>query len=134
MVINGNTVDNAGANITVSGATSTVELSGATVQGGTLSNSGGGTLETVSTAELDGSTEGALTLSTGSTFTANDATTTYLLGSIVNDGLIQMNGGNGQNEVVDILTSVTLTGSGTITLATIPTNGGDAFLEGTARP
>jgi hypothetical protein len=52
---------------------------------------------------------------------------------IINDGLIQMNGGNGQNEVVDILTSVTLTGGGTITLATIPTNGGDAFLEGNGK-
>jgi hypothetical protein len=105
-----------------------------TIQGGTLNDTAKGTLETINTAELDGSTHGALTITSSSTYTANDATTTYLLGSIVNDGLIQMNGGNGQNEVVDILTSVTLTGSGTITLATIPTNGGDAFLEGTARP
>ena len=130
LVIQGNTVDNAGANITVSGATSTVELSSATVQGGTLNNSGGGTLETVNSAVLDGSTQGALTLSTGSTYTANDATTTYLLGSIVNDGLIQMNGGNGQNEVVDIITPVTLSGGGTLTIDTVATNGGSAFLEG----
>ena len=80
-----NTVDNAGGNITVVG-TSTVELLNATVQGGTLNNASGGTLETVSSAELDGSTQGALTISTGSTYTATDGTTTYLLGSIVEQG------------------------------------------------
>jgi hypothetical protein len=135
LVINNSpVVDNAGGTIKDLAATSTVELDNVTIQGGTLNDTAKGTLETINTAELDGSTHGALTITSSSTYTANDATTTYLLGSIVNDGLIQMNGGNGQNEVVDILTSVTLTGSGTITLATIPTNGGDAFLEGTARP
>ena len=49
LVINGIIVNNAGANITVSGA-STAELVNATVQGGTLNNSGGGTLETISRA------------------------------------------------------------------------------------
>ena len=89
-------VNNANGNITVVG-TSAVQLINATIQGGTLNNASGGTLDSVSSAELDGSTQGALTISTGSTYTASDGTTTYLLGSIVNKGLIQQNGGNGQN-------------------------------------
>jgi hypothetical protein len=126
-------VNNTGANITVSGATSTVELINATVQGGTLNNSGGGTLETVSSAELDGSTHGALTLSTGSTYTASDNDTTFLLGSIVNEGLIQLNGGNAQNGILDILAPVTLSGGGTVTLTTNATNGGNAYIQGNSQ-
>ncbi len=125
-----NTVDNAGGNITVSGSTSVAELVNATIQGGTLSNSTGGTLETISTAELDGSTQGALTITAGSTYTATDGTTTYLLGSIVNQGLIQQNGGNGQNGILDIFTPVTLSGGGTITLASAVANGGFAYIMG----
>ena len=79
---------------------------------------------------MDGSSHGALTISAHSTYTASDNTTTYLLGSIVNKGLLQQNGGNGQNGVLDIYTSVTLSGGGTVTLSTNPTNGGSAFLEG----
>ena len=61
-------VDNAGGNITVVGATSTVDLLNTTVQGGTLNNSGGGMLDLINST-LDGSTQGALTISTGSIVT-----------------------------------------------------------------
>jgi fibronectin-binding autotransporter adhesin len=127
--INGNTVDNANGNITVADATSTVELDGATVQGGTLNNAAGGTLETISSAELDGTTQGALTLSTGSTYTANNGTSTYLLGSIVNKGVVQLNGGAGNNGFLVLNSNVTLTGSGIVTL-TDTTGGGSAYIQG----
>ncbi len=128
--ISGNTVNNASGNITVADATSTVELVNATVQGGTLNNTGGGTFATVSTAALDGSTQGALTISTGSTYTASNNATTYLYGSIVNKGLIQLNGGNGQNGNIAIGDAVTLSGGGTVTLDTTLTSGGDAYIYG----
>ena len=50
LVIN-TTVDNAGGNITTADATSTVEISDAAVEGGTLNNTAGGTFETVNGAE-----------------------------------------------------------------------------------
>ena len=123
-------VDNAGGNITVVGSASTVDLSNTTVQGGTLNNSGGGTLDLINST-LDGSTQGALTISTGSTVTLVDNATSALLGSIVNKGLIQLNGGNGQNGALLINSStVTLSGSGTLTLDTVANNGGSAYIEG----
>ena len=38
----------------------------------------------------------------------------------MNKGLIQDNGGNGQNNILDILTSVTLSGGGTVTMSMVP--------------
>jgi hypothetical protein len=107
-----------------------VELINATVQGGTLNNRRRGTLETISTAELDGSTQGALTISSGSTYTASDNTTTYLLGTIVNRGLIQQNRRERPKRSPGYRGPVTLTGGGTVLLDTISTNGGNAFIEG----
>ena len=126
-----NTVNNTGGNITVSGSTSGAQLNGATVEGGTLNNSTGGSLDTVGSAILDGSTHGALTISSGSTYTASDNATTYLLGSIVNQGLLLLNGGNAQNGFLVInSSSVTLSGTGALTLETFANNGGAAYIQG----
>ena len=85
LVIN-TTVNNAGGNITTADSTSTVEVYAGTVQGGTLNNTAGGIFETAGNSELDGLTNGALTISAGSVITATDNTSTYLLGTINNDG------------------------------------------------
>ena len=124
------TVNNAGGNITTVDATSTVEFSNATVEGGTLRNAAGGTLETTNNTTLDGSTQGALTISAGSFVTATDNTTTTLLGTINNLGTLEQIGGNSQNGALAIGNAVTLTGGGTVLLDTIATNGGNAFLVG----
>ncbi len=124
------TVDNAGGNITTADATSTVEIYGATVQGGALNNTAGGVFETAGGATLDGSSHGALTISSGSTVTATDNTTTTLLGTIANAGLLVQVGGNGQNGALNIGGAVTLTGGGTVTLDTISTNNGEAYIQG----
>ena len=129
LVIN-TTVDNAGGNITTADASSTVEVDGGTVQGGTLNNTAGGTFETTAGSELDGLTHGPLTISTGSVITATDNTTTYLQGTINNAGTIVQLGGNGQNGYLGLSGAVTLTGGGTVTLDTIATNGGDAYIFG----
>ena len=73
--IDGITIDDAKGKITASGGT--VELvSGAVVEGGTLTSSNSGTLETGSgqTATLNGLTHGAVTISAGSTYTTTDST------------------------------------------------------------
>ena len=133
--ISATTVDNAGGNITVGDATSTVQLSNATIQGGTLNNNAGGTMETAAGgATLDGSTaSGAVTISTGSTYTASNGLSngiaTTLKGSIVNNGTIQLNGGGGNNALLSIAGNVTLSGGGTVVLSTA-TGGGDASISG----
>ncbi len=123
-------VDNAGGNITTVDAASTVEVYAAAVQGGTLNNTAGGVFETANGATLDGSSHGALTISSGSTVTATNNTTTFLLGTIDNAGLLEQIGGNGQNGLLDFVSATTLTGDGTVTLDTISTNGGNAYIEG----
>ncbi len=116
-----NTVNNAGGNITAHGGT--VNMQGATVQGGTLNTTGGGTMETVGSATLDG-----VTISTGSTYTASNNATTALLGTITNNGTIQLNGGSGANGLLDIAGNVTLQGGGIVTMS-VASGGGNAFIE-----
>ena len=123
-------VANAGGTIITADATSTVELFNAEVQGGTLQNSAGGTLETIGNAALDGSTQGALTISAGSFITATDNSTTTLKGTINNLGTIEQIGGNGANGLLAVGGAVTLTGGGTVLLDTNATNGGTAFILG----
>jgi PEP-CTERM motif len=127
--INGDTVNNAGGNITANGAGSTVQLiGGAVIQGGTLTNNGG-TLGTPNgnTAFLDGSTQGTLTLK--GTYLGDFNTTTHLLGTIDNSNNLQLNGGNGANSFLVMDNNVTLEGGGTVTLATTAASGGNAFIE-----
>ena len=125
------TVNNASGNVTA-GAVSSVNLNNATIQGGTLNNSAGGTLQTVAgtTAVLDGSTAGALTLSAGSTYTASNNSATNLLGTFTDKGLLQMNGGANANGFVNISSStVTLNGGGVLAMSDAA-GGGDAVLQG----
>ena len=124
------TVNNTGGTITTADATSTVEFSGARVEGGTLRNTAGGTLETTANTTLDGSTQGPLTISSGSVVTSADNITTTLLGTIDNAGTLEQIGGNGQSGFLSIGGAVTLTGGGTVLLDTIATNGGNATLLG----
>jgi hypothetical protein len=105
-------------NITA-GASSTVELNHTTIQGGTLNNILGGTLETVEDATLDGSTtSGAVTIN--GTFAAASAgatgSQTNLLGSIVNNGTMTLTADYGNNNSLQIYADTTLSGKGTVTL------------------
>ena len=129
LVIN-TTVNNTGGNITTADSTSTVEVYAGTVQGGTLNNTAGGIFETAGNSELDGLTNGALTIGAGSVITATDNTSTYLLGTINNDGTIVQIGGNGQAGYLNLAGAVTLTGGGTVTLDSITTNGNDVDTYG----
>jgi hypothetical protein len=117
-------VVNTKGNITASGAGSVVSLFNTSVTGGTLNTNGGGAIESAATTTLSG-----LTIATGSTFTASNNATTDLIGTIVNDGAIQLNGGGGANGYINLLTSTTLTGGGTVTLSQNNSNGGCACIQ-----
>ena len=126
--IDGIGVNNAGGAITANGGT--VEVINATIQGGTLNTLAGGTMESAgSDATLDGKTQGALTISTGSIYTASNGVTTDILGAITDKGTIQLNGGDGNNGILDLTGATTLSGGGVVTMTTA-SGGGAAFIEG----
>ncbi len=105
-------VNNQNGNITSNGGTVNI-VSGSTIQGGTL---GGANLETTNSAVLDGSTLGALTLAAGGVWTGQLNTSTFVSGSIVNQGAIAFIAGSGNNTVLGLNGNTALTGGGTVTL------------------
>ncbi|MGB9336226.1 MAG: Ig-like domain repeat protein [Candidatus Acidiferrales bacterium] len=110
-------VVNAGANIEAIGHSAFVELfSGATIRGGTLTNAGG-TFETVASngVTLDGATQGQLTLV--GTYTEQLNSTTQLVGTINNTGTFFLNVTDGNNVVLQMNSTVMLTGGGTVTMS-----------------
>ncbi len=124
-------IDNQGGTIEVNGATSQVQLvAGVTIQGGTLTSVNSGSLGVPGASiTLDGSTKGALTLSTGTTFTAGPGTDTNVLGTIVNNGNMQLTGGSNSNAYLILDESTTLQGNGTITLAYNGSGAGAAYIQ-----
>jgi hypothetical protein len=109
---------NGTATITSSGSGSTVQLVSVTIQGGTLSSSGGAVLGVPSgnNATLDGSTAaGQVTLA--GTYTIADTSTTVVLGTINNTGTILVSA-NTNNSLLRLQGPVSLTGAGTVALST----------------
>ena len=126
--ISGITVSNAGGEITVGDGSSVVQLLNATIQGGTLNNAAGGTMETAGNSILDGSTAaGALTID--GVYTASDNTTTNIAGAIVDNGTIDLFGGNGQTGQLNLTAAVTLDGGGAVVMSDAA-GGGAAYFEG----
>ena len=121
-------VNNASGNITANGSKATVELIGATIQGGTLNTLSGGTLGSFGTVVLDGTTNGTLTLSGGSTYTVEGNTQTDVLGTINNKGNIAVNGGGGTNTYLLLKGSTTLQGGGTVTMTSPTSGGGNSYI------
>ena len=72
-------VDNNTGTITANGGTVDVST---TIQGGTLSTSNGGVMQTVGTADLDAFTQGAISLTNGSTYTSGSGTLTKIMGTL----------------------------------------------------
>ena len=113
LFINGITVINQGSNIEAIGANASVIFQSTTVQGGTLTNSGG-LMETPASVgvTLDGNTHGPITLV--GTYTLQANSTTDLIGTVNNTGTILMNANTGSNVVLTLNGTVTLTGAGTL--------------------
>ncbi len=125
-----NPLDNQGGIVKATGAGSTVEINGATVQGGTLTTSNGGVMETASGgATLDGSTNGAITLSDGSTYTAGTTGLTKILGTLNLGSSIGSNFAlAGQLQTTG---NTTLSGPGTLTLTSTGGNTAQIGTNGT---
>ncbi len=109
------------ASLLATGVGSAVQfLNSATIQGGTITSAGGAFLGNVGTPILDGSTQGALTIA--GTYTVANGTETIFLGTINNTGLIAVIANN-SNTILTFSGPVTLTGSGTVTLNQVISNG-----------
>ncbi len=108
-------LDNKNGTIAAIGTGSAVQITnGTTIQGGTLTTAAGAIpLSPSGQIILDGATQGALTLSSGSTYKVVQDTTTGVLGTIINNGNIQLIGGN-----LNITADTTLRGTGVVTLGT----------------
>jgi len=117
-----NVVSNSGS-VTAGGGT--VDVLGGTIQGGTLN---GVALETTSSATLDGATNGPLTLSSGGQFTALLNTTITAMGTITNQGNIQLNAGSATNTFLSLSANTILQGGGTVSLNSGDDNG-QAFIQ-----
>ena len=110
--VNGTTLNQTGAGTLLAANGSTVVLANSTVNGGTLTTTGTGSMVTSGTNSVNNAT-----LSAGSTLSAQDGTTTYLGGTINNQGTVAVNGGYYGAELrVGAGATTTLTGGGTVTL------------------
>jgi hypothetical protein len=108
------TLTNSGGTIHAdSGSVVSLE-SGLTITGGTLTTSGSGTIQ-ANCCFNDGTLDG---VTNNGTFQLNNGNIEYLSGTITNNGSFQMNSVlNGGSAILDIKGSVTLLGSGTLTMS-----------------
>jgi hypothetical protein len=110
--------------ITVSG---TLTLTGGTIFASAIA--GPGTIQTQAgtTATLN-----AVTIAVGTTYTASNGAVTDIIAAMINNGMILINGGSGNNGFLNLTGNVTLSGGGTLALSTA-NGGGNAFLEGSGQ-
>lgn len=130
LVLSNSSINNAGGSIVVDGAASLVQfVNGAIIQGGTIGTVNNGVLGVApgNSIVLDGNTFGPLTNS--GTYTGSNNSTTILAGRIVNNGAILV-AAAGNNTFLQVNGAATLQGAGTVTLL----SGGDAtaFINQTA--
>jgi len=97
------------------GSGSTVDVN-TTIQGGTLTTSGGGVMQTFSSATLDGSTLGAITLSNGSTYTTSAGGLTSVVGGL-NLGTSGAGSTLDLNGQVRLIGNTTIGGPGTVVMS-----------------
>ncbi|HEY6347766.1 MAG TPA: hypothetical protein VIY49_40250, partial [Bryobacteraceae bacterium] len=121
----GNMTGNSGGTIVLGAVDQFLEGTNTTVQGGTLN----GTLATSAAGDavvvLDGSTHGALTIASGAVYTNGNNSYLYTLGSIVNNGTINITSA-GNNSILGLNGNTTLSGTGVLNLST--TVGGAALI------
>jgi hypothetical protein len=120
LVISQTVVNNAGGLIQGVGLGGLVDLSGSSIQGGTLATVGAGLIQTTDNASLDGITNGVIN-NTGLFAIQNNATLT-LYGTINNTGTIQDNATVNNSDLVIGSQITTLEGAGTVQLSDSNTN------------
>ena len=111
LILKNDTFTNTGGTILASGTNSVVTLLNPTIVGGTLNTASGGLIQASGNPTLNGVT----VASTGTYQLPNDNDTT-IVGTITNKGTIQQNSVGNNTDLILGGSSVTLTGSGTITM------------------
>ncbi len=102
-----------------------VILNGSTINGGTLTTTGTGSITAQNSALLNGLAN-TVTLTSGSVLNVNNNTTALLQGTIANNGTLNLNSaGNGTYLSLNTGQNATLTGSGVVNLS----NNGNNFIE-----
>ncbi len=103
------TVTNTGGTISTDGSSSVI-INDSTITGGSLTAAAGGVIHGES-ATLNG-----VTITTGSTFSSDAGYSNYLTGNLTNNGSVLIGGTGGYSNLYIEATTVTLSGSGTVTL------------------
>jgi hypothetical protein len=117
-----NTANSNGGRIKAVGAGSHVDLQSSTLQGGTLSTSGGGVIQTTSgTSVFDGSAAAAPVNNTGSVL-VNNNTAIQLAGTINNTGTITLSSTGNNTDLAMASPVVTLTGAGQVVMGNAAPN------------
>ena len=120
--LSGSTINQGSAGVIAAGTSSSVNLSTATLTGGSLTTSGGG-IVSAALALLTG-----VTLTTGSTLDIPNGSTTTIAGTFVNNGMIVVNSNSGGSATTLLVSgaSPSLAGSGEVILNQ---PGGDSQLD-----
>ena len=114
LVLN-DTVTNTGGTITaLTGGV--VDLAGTDLIGGTLTSTGTGVINGYGSATLDGTSGHAITLTAGSNLVIPDNQVLNAAGSLINNGTLTINSVGDNTELI-IGSSLTLTGTGTLTMS-----------------
>src|SRR4029077_6014987 len=122
LVLSGGQFNNKVGMIEAVGSGNNVYLeNGVTISGGTLTDRGGGLIQTAAghNASLDGTSQGALTIA--GTYQGTDNSTTFLNGTITNTGTILLNS-SGDSTDLRIADGTMLTGGGSVILSDNPNN------------
>ncbi len=117
------TVTNTGGTISTDSSSSAI-LNDSTINGGNLTSSGSAMIHGVNNAILNG-----VTLTTGSTYSVDAGNTNFLTGNLTNNGTVLIGGSAGGSTLYADATTVTLSGSGVVTL-----NNANSYLQGYSGP
>lgn len=120
LVLDGDTYTNTGGTIQAVGTGSLVNLMGNTVNGGTLTDSGGGIIQSFGAAISGVSNTGTLQVPNNNNLTLN--------GNLTNSGTLSLLSGGNNTELIINSANVSLSGGGTVTLS----NNGNNLIFGAA--
>ncbi len=117
LVLYGNTVTQTGAGKIVSSGSDVQLQNGVTIVGGTLSTSGSGLIHSIG-----GQSATLQNLTNAGNYQVDNNSVTNLVGTITNNGNINLASGGGVTDLVLSTGNVTLNGTGTLTMSNNPNN------------
>ncbi len=119
LYIYNSTISSSGGTISTDGASSVV-IDDSTINGGNLTSSGGGVIH-----GIDGNSLNGVTITNGSIFSLDANNSNYVAGSLTNNGTVLIGGSGGGGTLHVDSDTVTLSGTGTLTL-----NNANSYIQG----